>query len=136
MKISAKRLAKLNECELIMSHSEALAEVTLSLEDDSEIYCILSRTSLNDQDLLFPEKFGPQKSNSTYPNSFLESLEKLKDLNINVDFSDDLDKDEDDNTALFKSPIVDFDPSFSDDVEVKEQFHLRIFYQTSSLKDL
>ena len=104
-----------------MSHPEALAEVTLSLEDDSEIYCILSRKILNDQDLLFPEKFG-LRSNSTYPNSFLESLEKLKDLNINVDFSEDLDKDEDENDAIFKSPIVDFDPSFTDDIEVKEKW--------------
>ncbi len=107
------------------THWETLAEFDVELIDKDEIYCLCSRVSISDTDLL-------QMDESTkYSNDFIRGLNKMRHLGVDVSFQntfpseadeDDLDDEEDyiDNSALYDQPVVDYDPEFSDDIEVME----------------
>ena len=111
-----------------MAEYESLAEFTLTLKDEDEIFCYCTRVTIDDRDLLY---FGEQtevESNPdpTYSSDFLSDLERMKNLGINVSFENDLDSEngstEYQPTAhLYETPLAEFDPKFEKDVpDMKE----------------
>ena len=66
---------------------EALAEFTIELKDENheDIFCLCSRVTIDDKNLLFYNETG-----SEYSSEFLEGLDNLKDLGVEVSFQKDL----------------------------------------------
>ena len=109
-----------------MAEYELLADFTLTLKDEDEIFCYCSRVSIDDRDLLNFGETDSTNGENPYTTEFLSDVDRMKSFGIDVFYENDLDQFEDAETSsytkdLYEKPLTDFDPTFDNDIpDMKE----------------
>ena len=103
---------------------ETLAEFTMYLKGQEDIFCHCSRTTINDRDLLYFGKHWQENHENDFTEFVSEPVSKFENQSISNDSNDDAEEELD----VYDKPLVDFDSEFTNEIEAMKAMGLPLAF--------
>ena len=103
---------------------ETLAEFTMYLKGQEDIFCHCSRTTINDRDLLYFGKHWQENNETDFTEFVSEPVSKLENQSISNDSNDEPEEELD----VYDKPLVDFDSEFANEIEAMKDMGLPLAF--------